>query len=207
MRKQRANLIDLTNKKYGRLTVVGYSGIDKHQKRRWDCICSCGNKTNVATTPLLLGKVQSCGCLKIELKIKHGDSDSLEYFAWRSMRNRCTSSTNPFYDKYGGRGIKICERWSDYNNFLFDMGRKPTKLHSLERIDNDGDYTPENCKWATKSEQTRNRRITIKIKHDGKEMLIQEWAKELGFPYSTLYMRLRNGWSIDRAFNTQKKGL
>lgn len=207
MRKQRNDLDDLTNQKFGRLTVVNYAGTDKHQKRVWQCLCDCGNQSEVTTTHLRLGKTQSCGCLKIDIHTTHNDSKSLEYFAWRSMRNRCFDQNNRYYAKYGGRGIGVCLRWEDYANFITDMGRKPSKAHSLERNDNDGGYTPENCKWATKAEQARNRSITVWIEYGGKRMLVQDWANELGMPYTTLYSRLRNGWSVDRAFSTPKKGL
>ncbi len=123
------------------------------------------------------------------------------------MRNRCKDQNTKYYEKYGGRGIKVCGRWENYLNFLSDMGRKPTKNYSLDRIDNNGDYTPENCRWATKSEQNKNRSVTVWIEHKGKTMLVQDWALEVGLPYSTLYARLRNGWNIDRALNTPKKGV
>lgn len=207
MRKQRNDLGDLAGQTFGRLTVRHYAGIDKHQKRVWNCTCSCGNQVSVTTTQLRLGKTQSCGCLKTDTHTKHGDIASLEYHAWRSMRSRCTNESNRHYANYGGRGIKVCQRWEVYENFLSDMGRKPTKTHSLERNDNDGDYTPENCKWATKSEQTRNRSVSVWIEYGGKKMLVQDWATELGLPYTTLYSRIRNGWTVERAFNTPKKGL
>lgn len=205
MRKQRNDLGDLTGQTFGRLTVRCYVGTDKHQKRVWNCACSCGNLTDVTTTQLRLGKTQSCGCFKTDLHTTHGDCESPEYYAWRSMRNRCEDPSTKYFDKYGGRGIAVCQRWSEYQNFLDDMGRKPSKQYSLERENNDGNYEPANCKWATKSEQTRNRSVTVFVEHAGRRMLVQDWAKELGMPYTTLYSRLRNGWSIDRAFNTPKK--
>lgn len=207
MRKQRNDLGEMIGLKFSKLTVTSGAGVDKHQKRIWNCICECGNKTVVATTPLRLGKTQSCGCLKTETHTIHGDHKSLEYYAWRSMRNRCKDQNTKYYEKYGGRGIKVCGRWENYLNFLSDMGRKPTKNYSLDRIDNNGDYTPENCRWATKSEQNKNRSVTVWIEHEGKKMLTQDWALEVGLSYSTLYARLRNGWSIKRALNTLKKGM
>ena len=207
MRKQRNDLGEMIGLKFSKLTVVSSAGVDKHQKRIWSCICECGNTTVVATTQLRLGKTQSCGCFKTEVHTIHGDHKSLEYYAWRSMRNRCKDQNTKYYGKYGGRGIKVCERWENYLHFLADMGRKPTKSHSLDRIDNDGDYTPENCRWATKSEQTKNRSTTVWLEHEGKKMLVQDWANEVGLPYTTLYARLRNGWDVARALNTPKKGL
>lgn len=207
MRKQKSNLGDLTGQKFGKLTVVSYAGTDKHQKRRWNCQCECGKPNIVSTTSLRLGKVQSCGCYFAETHTKHGDHRALEYFAWRSMKARCTDAGVRYYEKYGGRGIKVCERWLDYENFLSDMGRKPTKAHSLDRIDNDGDYTPENCRWATKSEQTRNRSTSVWITFNGKTQLMGDWAAELGISYRVLYQRVRIGWTVERAFTTPVKGL
>lgn len=206
MRKQKSNLGDLTGMKFGKLAVASYAGLDKHQKRIWNCLCDCGNVSIVTTTQLRLGKTKSCGCYSAETRTKHGDHRTLEYFTWRSMKARCTDPGVRYYEKYGGRGIKVCERWLNYENFLSDMGRKPSKAHSLDRVDNDGDYTPENCRWATKSEQTRNRSTSVWIEFNGKSQLMGDWAAELGISYSVLYMRVRKGWTVERAFTTPVKG-
>lgn len=207
MRKQRSDLGDLIGQKFGKLTVTSYAGTDRHRKRIWSCACSCGNESIVSTTQLILGKTQSCGCYLVEAHTKHGDHKSLEYYAWGSMRKRCESPGAKFYEKYGGRGIKVCNRWQSYENFLGDMGRKPTKNHSLDRIDNDGDYTPENCRWATKSQQTRNRSASVWIEFNGKTQLMGDWAAELGINYHALYQRVRKGWTIERAFTTPAKAM
>lgn len=207
MRKQRDDLGNLIGKKFGRLTVSEYVGTDKHQKRVWSCICDCGKQTEVTTTQLRLGKTQSCGCFKTDTHTTHGDSTSLEYFAWRGMRNRCEDKNNRYFPRYGGRGIQVCERWDVYANFLDDMGRKPTKSHSLDRINNDLDYTPDNCRWATKVEQTRNRNMTKWIEFNGKRQLLCDWANDLGVDYRVLYQRIRLGWSIEKALTTKKRGL
>ena len=141
---------------------------------RWVCICDCGNENIVPMSSLRAGNSTSCGCYLEECRIgnerslTHGDArrDAIapEFHTWRAMRRRCQDPNDRDYQDYGGRGISVCDRWSSYENFIADMGRKPSKWHSIDRYpDNDGNYEPGNCRWATASQQRRNTRINRKI--------------------------------------------
>lgn len=132
---------------------------------------------------------------------------SLEYRSWEAMKRRCSKPEDRNYKNYGARGISVCRRWrgrGGFASFLADLGPKPTRSHTLERTDNDGDYTPENCRWATRSEQSRNRRNNKLITHNGQTLLLVEWAELLGVSRSLILARLRRGWSVDRALTEPK---
>lgn len=128
-----------------------------------------------------------------------------EYNAWHSMKKRCFSSGCKAYKNYGGRGITICERWMDFKNFLNDMGRKPSHKHTIERINNNGNYEPSNCKWATAAEQNRNKRNCISFEFMGRRQLIADWSKELGYDRTLIIDRLGRGWSVEKALSTPPK--
>lgn len=161
-------LIDLSGKVFGRLTVIREDGRDKHGQKLWLCKCECGNETHVRTGNLRSGGTSSCGCLASELSsnrmkkrlIKHGRTNTPEYKTWQSMKSRCYNPKFPYYSDYGGRGIEVCNRWNEsFKNFLDDMGEKPTPDYTIERIDNDKGYFPDNCVWASKTAQSRNQRV------------------------------------------------
>lgn len=173
--KTKRILTDLTGKQFGRLLVLRLDQEatfkHKHQKTVWVCQCSCPNKTitSVVGNSLSSGLTTSCGCWRTEVSRKngkkrdsstHGESNKpqiLEYDAWRAMKRRCYGVNSLGYSYYGAKGITVCDRWiGSYENFLQDMGRKPSPEHSLDRIDNDGNYEPTNCRWATKAQQARN---------------------------------------------------
>lgn len=134
--------------------------------------------------------------------IKHGASTTPEYNAWRAIKQRCHNPNSRYYKWYGERGIAICERWRDsFQNFLEDMGERPSDKHTLDRIDTDKGYSPDNCRWATRKEQSNNLRKNIPITYQGRTQTISEWADELGFKYFNLYNRIcRYGWTVERAF-------
>jgi hypothetical protein len=135
--------------------------------------------------------------------VKHGMHGSPEYRAWQQMRQRCQNPGNQRFDRYGGRGIKVCPRWDgSFLAFYADMGPRPSPTHSLDRIDNDGDYSPENCRWATRAEQNRNRGDCIILDHDGMRMTVAEWARHLGINVRTLSLRIEQGWDAVRALTT-----
>lgn len=154
--------IDLTGKIFTKLTAIREVGRSRHGNVLWECSCCCGTIVTVRSCDLKSGNTKSCGCHNKETRLKnsvtHGKSKTPEYRTWKSMRQRCESKNNSGYHKYGARGIGVCSRWSRFENFYLDMGEKPTPNHSIERINNDGDYRPGNCKWATKTEQVRNQR-------------------------------------------------
>jgi len=158
-------LKDLTGKRYGRFTVIKISERDSSGRTKWICRCDCGCEKIVCGEHLVNGHTKSCGCLRRELLTIHGKNKSPEYRTWQAMKTRCESKNSTQYLDYGGRGIKVCERWrNSFNDFYEDMGDKPSKEYSIERKNNDGNYEPSNCVWATRSEQRRNQRISSRNK-------------------------------------------
>ena len=206
--------LDLAGKVFGRLTVICFESYlgrrNGKPTRGWRCKCACGNETHVIGNSLRKGVTRSCGCLAVETvkarRTSHGEAKSSgvskEYEAWCSMLGRCYRATHKNYDRYGGRGIKVCDRWRmSFEDFLADMGRKPSDKHSLDRIDNDKNYTPENCRWATRKQQLSNRNCTRWLHYRNETLPLADWARKLGFSKTIINLRLQRGWTTEAALS------
>lgn len=190
---------DLTDRRSGRL--VAYAPTARRTKRGhvfWWCKCDCGGYIEVSSSDFKKEHVQSCGCLYETCNLRHGHSrpgrESREYRAWVGAKSRCEYQRHRSYKDYGGRGIRVCDAWSNsFDAFLKDMGPHPGAGYSIERKDNMGDYTPANCVWADKATQMRNRRTVAKLTIDGVTKTIIEWSLESGVQRQTIKMRLAMG--------------
>lgn len=201
-------VIDLTGKRFGRLSVTSFAHANPPRRQAyWNALCDCGERVVVHGSRLRLGHTKSCGCrvrdAGAERLFVHGEYGSAEYRTWRGMLNRCHNTREPGFANYGGRGIVVCHRWRDsFKNFLADMGRKPSTRHSIDRIDNDGNYEPDNCRWATAKEQSRNQSTNRFLTYGGETMPVAAWAERVGVKASTISRRLALGWTVDRTLTS-----
>ena len=189
------SFVNLEGRVFGRWTVVGRSSVSCAGKVTWDCVCVCGNTKPVTSNGLMTGDSKSCGCLHREMSsvsaTKHGLIGVPEYKVYQDMKRRCYDSTRNDYVRYGGRGIFVCDRWLEsFAHFYADMGPRGKGL-TLERIDNECPYSPENCKWATIKEQNNNSRKNRPITHNGVTHNLSTWAEIAGIPVVTLFNRLK----------------
>lgn len=197
---------DITGRKFGSWLCVSYAA-----KGYWLCHCDCSVERLVFGADLRRGKSTGCGCIAdkkfAEKLIKHGGArrgkELPEYWVWKSMMGRCYIPKITHYSYYGGKGITVVERWHSFINFFDDMGKRPTPLHTIDRIDGNAAYSPENCRWATRGEQVRNRMSTHWITLNGETKCLTDWARQYNIKPATLASRLTNGWDIIKALNTK----
>lgn len=199
-------MIDRAGQRFGRLTVIEEAGRDKHRNVIWKCRCDCGNESYVTTADLK--KTKSCGCWNIDAIIqrntRHGASKrgsiTKLYKVWAAVKQRCTNPKNKAYKNYGGRGIKLCDEWLEYEPFeewAFENGY--AEGLQLDRIDNNGSYSPDNCRFVSTLENSHNKRNNVWITIDGKTALAVDWAKEVGVDVEVIRKRLRKGWTPKEA--------
>lgn len=199
------------SKRFGKYLVIG-DGEYNPKKRMARCRCDCGVVKDVAINNLVSGRSMQCAdCAKVSSKRvtskKHGMCYTPEYNAWKAMKLRCNNPNNHNYYNYGARGISVCERWTEFESFMEDMGPRPSPDHSLERINNEEGYAPNNCRWAMKEEQAQNRRVTLKADVNGVRVAISKLARECGISPSTMAFRINKlGWSVDEAMSRPVRG-
>ena len=198
---------NIIGKKFTHLLVIEFDNYDKKSKKSfWKCLCDCGNIKICRGDVLKSGKNKTCGCyLRKEAHqkrmITHNKSNSSEYNSWCGMKNRCNSPTCFEYHNYGGRGITVCKEWNtSFETFYADMGNKPEGKYSLERIDVNGNYCKENCKWATDKEQNNNLRDNVRITYNNETNTLAQWSVILNMNYKTLQNRYNRGWDLERIF-------
>lgn len=200
-------LIDLTGQRFGRLVVLGEAA-RRGNARYCICQCDCGKEKVIAYSNLRFNQSKSCGCLSVEMtnarNKTHGLRNTPEYSSWQHMISRC-SNNDPHHIHYKQRNIKVCVRWLGENglkNFIDDMGPRPPK-HSIDRIDNNGDYTPENCRWTTQKVQSNNIERNVMVTYEGAQLTIAQLSDRVGIHPSTLHSRIiKMGWTVDKAATT-----
>lgn len=195
---------DLVGRRYVRLVVEELAGVGKGGVRSWRCRCDCGGGKVVSTARLNFGNVKSCGCLQRETRTAghhrtHGMAKTPEWSIWCGVRKRCTNPACKSWPRYGGRGIRMCERWAkDFLAFYEDVGPRPSPAHMLDRIENEGHYEPGNVRWVTARASSNNRSTNRPLTHHGVTKTVAEWARVLGVSRYTLYARLRLGWPVEK---------
>lgn len=199
-----SNVVDLTGQKFNLLTVIDRAE-SNNGKTYWNCICDCGTKTVVSGSNLRSGAVKSCGCLLHKKKDTHHLSQTRLYRIWRAMINRCTNANYWAYKYYGEKGISLCNEWRD--DFLAFKNWAETNGYSdsltIDRIDNSKGYSPENCKWVTRKEQSNNRSFCNIIEYQGKKQTLMQWCEELGLNYKRTHSRIyKCGWTFEKAIST-----
>lgn len=192
-------IVDISNQRFGRLIALKPTEYRDYGRVMWECKCDCGNIVFVRGSSLRTGNTKSCGCFQIESHRKHGMYKSRTYSTWSGMLQRCNNPNSPRYYQYGGKGIVVCERWMKFENFLTDMGERP-EGKTIDRINNDGNYEPSNCRWATPLEQQRNLKTNIQLKFNDETKTVPEIADIVGIKADTLRTRIKRHWSEERLF-------
>jgi hypothetical protein len=222
MGKTAHNLVDMAGQKFNRMLVIERAGTNQSRKALWKCLCDCGTEKIVSGRDLRCGHIKSCGCLNVELRNKriensrgkprldhkgnytHEMSNKSIYGVWTGMKGRCNNPNHSAYKNYGGRGIKVCEKWLIFENFYADMGGTYKKGLTIERIDNNIGYSPENCVWKSRKEQNKNKRSNRIYTVNGITGNIAELSRVFNIPYGTVYERLTLGTPPEIAFTTPK---
>jgi hypothetical protein len=201
--KRHPLVVDLSGRVFGRLTVVSFHGSQNHQST-FLCRCACGKKKIAIGQYLTSGRTSSCGCLKSEMcrtvnaklmqaaNSTHGKSNTIEHGIWRGMRARCNNPESECYKNYGGRGISVCERWNSFENFLSDIGPRPSRAHTVERKNNNLGYSPDNCTWGTREEQANNKRTNVYHSFGKQSLTLVNIAKLSGLNLNTIRYRMRS---------------
>ena len=203
-----AKIIDITGQRFNHLTAIEKVGKNKSGNFLWLCKCDCGNYCKTTYTYLRRGECKSCGCLRYskikEMRTKHGMTRTRIYRIWQNMKNRCRHPNNPRYKDYGARGIEYCEEWEEFEPFYkWSIETGYNDKLTIERIDNNKGYCPENCRWATKEEQQYNKRTTHYLTYKGETKSMAEWSKILNINLQTLAARINTlKWSTEKAFET-----
>lgn len=209
--------LNIAGQRFGRLVAQAPAGRSKNRMSKWACACDCGNTAEVRIDLLRRGLTKSCGCLVREVSSKlltahntvHGHAKNgemtTEYKKWRSVITRCDPKYADAFPSHAGRGIAVCDRWQTFENFLADMGPFPGPGYTIERINNDGNYEPGNCRWATMKEQMRNTSRTRFVEHDGRRQCFLDWCAETGVDQRTARKRIARGWTIKQALGLEPR--
>jgi hypothetical protein len=200
----------MVGKRFSRLVIISFGGRDKSKNRYWICKCDCGAEKKIRQQNLLNKLTKSCGCLYAEGNTTHGKSKLRgAYCSWQQMKDRCFNPNNKRYSSYGGRGVTVCKRWLQFENFLKDMGDRPGPGYSIDRIDTFGSYSPKNCRWATSTVQSRNRRNTIYVNFKGIRYAFTELCEISGIRGSNAIKRcrrrLKRGWKVEDIIKEEER--
>lgn len=200
--------IDMIGIRCGRLLVVSRAANYASGKARFVCLCDCGTSTIVGGHALRSAETKSCGCWRIEMPsllfTTHGMSCSSEHRIWCHIKTRCYNPRNQFFARYGGRGISMCPTWVEsFETFYRDMGPRPSSQHSIDRVNNDGNYQLDNCRWGTHQQQSDNRSVVKRVTFDGVTDTMAGWARRTGIPYMKLRRRIVDGWPPWRALESK----
>lgn len=205
---------NIAGQRFGRLVAISSVYSPEKGYTVWECVCDCGGRARTRACALRTGNTASCGCIRREQMAAlrgasrtHGKRRTPEYDAWAGIRTRCFNTRSTSYAAHGGRGITIDPRWATFEAFLADMGERPSEDHEIDRIDNDGPYSPENCRWSTRTENARNRRNTRKVTFRGETLPLVVWLERgvCEVDYSTFYARLRRGMTDVEAMTTPSR--
>ena len=211
-----SKLIDLSNKRFGKLVVIKRVGTGNHKRPLWLCKCDCGKEKLVNGQSLRDGGALSCGCYGRERRIKghtkHSKTDTRLFNVWQNIKRRCYTKTNPSYKYYGACGVKVCKEWRESFEAFYTWAiangydeNAPKGVCTLDRVDIYGNYEPNNCRWVSMKAQNFNRKANVILEYNSKKQTLTEWANELNINPSTLYHRIKRGWSVERALTTKVK--